>query len=41
MWNDLVRGESSGLKKTVIVQCAQGDSVRYRVASVEISVQGM
>ena len=38
--SDLVREKSSSLKKTVGVQCAHGDVVKYPVATVEISVQG-
>jgi len=32
--------KSSSLKKTVGVQCAHGDVVKYLVVTVEISVQG-
>ena len=38
--SDLVSEKSSSLKKTVGVQCAHGDIVKYPVSTVEISVQG-
>ena len=38
MKSDLVKEKNRGLRKIVTVQCTHGDSVRYHVATVKISV---
>ena len=38
--SDLVREKSCGLRKTVTVQCTNGGSVRYPVATVKIVCRG-
>jgi len=38
--SDLIRRERLDLKKSVTVQCAHGDAVKYPVATVKIGVRG-